>query len=174
MNNQQTAEHSNKGTDKKKKFKFIPSISEFYDRLRFHQWSFEQDNFKDYMEAMGKEIFMYELAVAAGPLYVKAFVNKRIEFISNLVSAARREEYNKYSETLLEAYITGDDEFDEFTAKVRCHDWFYDFSDNGNVCRRGSEAEQWLIAKAKEKGGIYQKYYDRYAQKRKEAISKSK
>ena len=162
-NNQQSGEQSNKKTEQKRKFKFIPSLDEFRDRLHFHKWSFDQDNFRDYTEAAGKEAFLYDLAMHAGMEYVKAFALRQKNVVSEKVAAALREEIVRSQEMLRTAHITGDEEFDEFTKNIRNHDWYWQYSDDGDVARRGSAAEDWIMKKMKEKGGIYLAYYNKYA-----------
>ena len=166
MNNQQNNEHSDKKIDaKKKKFKFIPSLSEYLDRLNFHKWSFDQDNFKDYTESAGKERFLYELAMTAGPEYMRAFAQAQQKVIFDRIDLARRDEYQRMSINVKEAQLTGDPEFDQFAELVRHHDWYWQYSDDGGVARRGSEAEDKIRAIVKEKGGIYKTYYEWHASK---------
>jgi hypothetical protein len=50
-------------------------------------------------------------------------------------------------------------DFDKFNQDLNNHDWFYDYSDDGNVWRRGSEVREHLMRTA-ESDPVLQSLYD--------------
>lgn len=57
---------------------------------------------------------------------------------------------------------TDDEELKDYALRLSRHDWYYSFSDNCGVYRRGSDVERSLKEVAATKGGKYKELYDLY------------
>lgn len=132
------------------------TLSAFEDILKNHKWTFnEQDNFHDYIRDRHEEKRLFKLAMENGPDFVKSYyyaqINNVQKYIDKAVHKVQLEKSDYYDKMIL----TGNDEFDEFRKKLDYFDWYYDYSDDGGVARRGHERYLELKKTAETKGGLF-------------------
>jgi hypothetical protein len=123
------------------------------------KWSFETDTFFEYIQRTRTENHLFHVAVELGPEFVKDFERRQAGAISRIIRTVRTKIAAEHQERLNALIPTGDAEFDAFRDKVFGHDFWYEYSDDGGVWRRGQEARNEIEKIAKEKGGIYQTFW---------------
>lgn len=153
---------------KRKPFK---DVEQFYDEVHNHKWSFffnfDDTSYYSFIKAMDEERALFQRALRIGPEGVTIFFNLQKRALSKYRSTVFNDGYEKGKQALAPIVETGDDEFDEFRKYVVNHDWFYDYTDDGSVWRRGNEQRKKIegILKQKENDPKYKIFFDHYAAK---------
>lgn len=159
------------------------SAMEYYHLLCAHVWSFEKgtDNYYEFCKAARREWELLNMAMRAkedGAVMVKDYYLVRRNAIGLQIQAAEAKLREQYKEEIEDALLTGDKEFDDFRIQVRRHDFWYSYSDDGNVWRAGEDQRQAIEKIVKEKGGIYATYWhyfnDEQHRRSAEAIAKQR
>ena len=84
------------------------------------------------------------------------YAREKMEKRDNAAIERLEHELKRAREETEFAYKTGDQEFDNFRKKLRYHDWFAGYSDDGNVWRAAEQQMVELKKIAAEKGEKYQ------------------
>lgn len=132
------------------------SLYDFEEMLRNHKWTFiDQDNFRDYVKNRREEDRLFHTAMQNGPDYVRSFYyaqrNRTSQHAEERVRKVQLEAIAHYEKMI----VTGNAEFDEYRKRLDNFDWYYDYSDDGGVARRGHERYHELKKIAETKGGIF-------------------
>lgn len=142
------------------------ALHDFEEQLRNTTWVIDIDletgSFHQVAMAHKAQTDLYYTAYRNGSRHMEAWFKHQTRALNEKVRAAAREAAKKEHERCQAELTTGDAEFDEFARQVRGHDWYYQYSDDGAVFRRGADNHERLEAIAKIKGGIYQKYWEYY------------
>ena len=137
-------------------------FNDYIDMLRNHKWPWECDNFSDLSESIRQEHRFTRIAFESNSDFMRAYVYAIRDKISDKVREAVREEHDRMLARLEVEAATGDAEFDAYRKDVLNHDYYYHYSDDGGVYRRGSEHAAKIKKIADEKGGIYLAFYKHY------------
>ncbi len=142
------------------------SMSEFSNLLRSHKWLHEANSFQEAMEYGKKESEIQAIAWFNGPRYVEAYIRKMQNNIKTKIDEGHQKGF-KYAEDIYASEIeTGDKDFDNFRTLVKEFDWYYSFSDDINVYRKGKKAEQAILDIVADKKGIYETYWKYFSNKK--------
>lgn len=88
----------------------------------------------------------------------RGFVSRFTAIEDKRVSQALSAEKDKY-DRMKRMMMTGDPEFDQFRDMVINHDFFYDYSDDNSVWRRGEAQRKAIEECAAKHGGLYQTFW---------------
>ncbi len=148
-------------------------ISEFYDLLNAHTWSFEANSYYEFAQFSKRERELEAIAWTNGPYFVECYMRELKSELNNKYSNGYTEGYNKAKSTYEGMINTGDTEFDAFRNMVRNHDFWYSYSDDGNVYRNGEARRQEILGIVKDKQGIYKAYWSHYVDQQNKASEKA-
>ena len=151
--------------DKKFHAEMVP-LRDFEQMLRDCNWVTDVDSetgsFHQIAAAQKAQTDLYYTAYRNGAKHMEAWYRYQVKALNEKIREAAREAAKKERDRCEAELTTGDEEFDEFARQVRAHDWFYQYSDDGGVFRRGADNHERLETIAKERGGIYLKYFAYY------------
>ena len=140
----------------------------YMSRINKTQFPFETDSFFDFHNAMKDFSEMFEEAKRGGICFVQIFIYSLKHRIDALINRRVQEATDQQREYLVAKYErefgTGDEEYDNFRRRCLSHDWYYNYTDDGEVWRRANKIQKELEEIVKTKGGKYQEYWD-YMQK---------
>lgn len=88
----------------------------------------------------------------------RGFISRLTVIEDKRVSQALSAEKDKY-DRMKRMMMTGDPEFDQFRDMVLSHDFFYDYSDDNSVWRRGEAQRKAIEECAAKHGGLYQTFW---------------
>lgn len=120
----------------------------------------DAQSFETFINAKKEEIKLFIEALKEGPSAIRDLVYSTRQNRMMVVERKLTELRAVHRAELREAIITGNDEFDAFRDQVSHHDYYWDYSDDGGVRRRGSAARDAILAIVKEKGGMFKDYWD--------------
>lgn len=154
----------------------IPPLSEFAASLRNRKWSFEvvedvdirSDVRIEAFDLFKEEIMFFRIAQTAGRNHVLSFCNA---MFNRKKAFSRRTEEEKIANFV---YLVQPQEFKDYCHQLERHDWYFTFSDDHDVYRRGSASEDKLKQIADKNGGQYALMFDAYCNKRSNQIANSK
>jgi hypothetical protein len=142
-------------------------LNQFNEDLWAHVWSFQCDNYADYMTALKKEPEFGRRAEMLGKqgvdLHRWAIKRKHELHVRQTLKAEMqpeldrlRSEIESQKAEILRVKMKYMRPVDLFEAELERHDWFYDYSDDNNTYRAGKTAEKRLLQTAKEGGVDFQ------------------
>ena len=121
--------------------------------------SIDKDSYYEFINHKRKEIEHFMKALKAGPIAMRNYILTERRNVSDRIrNAVHKADMKSYAE-LQAAKLTGNAEFDEFRARVDRHDYYYSYSDDGGVYRRGADDRNAIEAIVKEKGGMFKDYW---------------
>jgi hypothetical protein len=149
------------------RIQYEADLNQFNEDLWAHTWSFQCDNYADYMLALKKEPEFARRAELLGKqgvdLHRWAIKRKQELQLRQVVKAEfqvevdrLRQEIERQKGEVLRVKQKYMRPVDEFEAELERHDWFYDYSDDNNTYRAGKAAEKRLLQIAKEGGVDFQ------------------
>lgn len=162
---------------------FQQALAQFTEDLLEHTWSFQTSSYFQLMEAQSAESELFKRALLLGIQGVDAFNYRRIETLKEI----RDTEYERgrkaqeermqssvdyYKNKLEETRAMYMKPIDFFNEKLEKHDWYYEFSDDITVYRRGKKAEAELEEAAKEGGPEFVAALSAARQRRRDNIAK--
>lgn len=118
----------------------VMSYEKFLDALREFKFPEETDSYYDYIQAQRKEKMLFEEAVRGGMKYVDLFRDFQKVWANKALESQRMALVTMLAESVKDAQDTGDAALNAFTALCRRHDFWYTYSDDINVYRRGNES----------------------------------
>ena len=141
------------------------TMDQFRKRLRAVEWifhrTFDSLSFHIVSTSFEEQTKLYHIARRQGPRFMEEFARAQREAYNLAVISSTEDAKNKVTETIGKYIDTGDDDFDHFRAACRIHDWFWSYSDDAGVARRGQEEETRLKNIATNYGGIYLVYWNK-------------
>lgn len=141
----------------------------FIARMDKSSMPFEADSYQELFETVEEFYKLFTEAKHGGIHFINIFLHtmkyKMGTLINNAVSKALDNQRDNLTQLAERQFKTGDDEFDSFRLMCLQHDWYYSYSDDGGVWRRGNDRQKKLEAIVAEKGGKYKDYWDNYALK---------
>lgn len=143
----------------------IMPLRDFERMLQECKWVVDVDvdgSFYELTIAQKAQTDLYYTAYRNGAKHMEMWYRHQIQAINEKIRSAARKAAKVERERCEMEFITGDEAFDEFTRQVRHHDWYYHYSDDGDVYRRGHEVHERLLAQVSSMGGIYQTYWNYY------------
>jgi hypothetical protein len=146
------------------------ALAHFRKELEEHVWSFQTDSYHTLVESHNKEIEFFKTAMRLGIQGVDEFVYARDEAMRQITRAEfdrgvawqksidqnSIDYLKKQLEETQNKYMTP---LDFFKEKLERHDWYYSFSDDMSVYRRGAAAEEALLKEANELGPEFEKAF---------------
>lgn len=143
------------------------SLSDFKKALRDITWVTDVDpatgSFYQLAQAMKAQTDMYYTAYRLGHEYMLAWYDHQVNAIKDKINKSVNIVRDQTLTDVKTKYITGDEEFDTFAERVRQLDFFYEYSDDPVVYRTGKANYENLEEIAKERGGIYLKFFIYYS-----------
>lgn len=145
----------------------VESFEDFRQDLYKHEWSHTTNNYSDYIKSVKAESALFSRAMSLGPTGVDMFRRMKEDSMRELVgvavSQAIRTERATGSEQLdqqkaaLMAIMTPEQKAAvEFMDRLWYHDWYYDYTDDGNVWRNANERHKAFLKEAKEGGKVFE------------------
>ena len=142
----------------------------FLNRVDTQKYPFEADSYHELFKFTEEFYALFNEAKRGGIHFVNIFRDGMKYRIGAMISKAIRKALDHQTEHMLALYergfATGDEEFDNFRRLCLGHDWYYDYTDDGAVWRRGNEVQKKLEKIVAEKGGKYKEYWENYALKK--------
>ena len=143
------------------------ALAQFTEKLEEHLWSFMAVSYHDLTTAQAAEVELFKEAQHLGIQGVDEFVYHRGLVLDTMTTAAYHRGYDaqkKLSDDYVEHLRKQLEEtrqkymkpIDFFKEKLEKHDWYYDFSDDIAVYRRGKAAEKKKKKEAKELGSEFE------------------
>ena len=135
--------------------------------LEHRSWTFQADNYRDFLILQEEEADLFALATKLGMLGVKSYIDAQRAAMDDLIrpqigEEVRRNDANwrevvealrKQVEEVKQKYMTPVDLFKEELDK---HDWWTDSSDSLSVYKAGEASLKKLLQKAKQGGYDFQ------------------
>ena len=148
--------------EKKQQKEFV-SLNDYYDMLRKHKWEWQCDSFDKIAESINNQRRLMAIAFTS-PAHMRDYTlasRNAVRHYASNESQISADKARKHFETRMS---TGDKAFDDFREMCWNHDYYYEYSDDGRVARRGAEHAALMQTMAKEGGEKYESfliyYYD--------------
>lgn len=143
------------------------ALALFTKQLEEHLWSFQTNSYYTLIQAQAEEIDLFKQAQVLGIQGVDEYIYHRDQALEGIRDVAfnrgmERQKSNMQSsidylqKKLEETRAKYMKPIDFFKEKLEKHDWYYSFSDDITVYRRGKAAEDALEKEAKEGGPEFQ------------------
>lgn len=144
-------------------------ISEFYNLLNNHTWSFKANSYYEFAQLSKKERELEAIAWTNGPYFVECYLREFKATFQNNHSVGYTAGYSSARASYESMIDTGDKEYDAFRKMVRNHDYWYFYSDDINVYNSGHETSAKIMDIVKEKKGMYETYWKYFNDKQQKA-----
>lgn len=158
------------------------TLSQLTQMLESHVWSFDQQHYQGFIQAQKNETELFRMAVMLGISGVDEYrwaQNRAIRYREQDAVAEERKQISQVFEGRIK-YLTEQLEatrqkymkpVDFFKERLEHHDWYWQYSDDIGVSRRGMQAEREIEQAIKEGGAEFQQAYD---EKRAELAARQK
>ena len=146
---------------------FCESLEKFEEVMREFRFPHETDSYYDFIIAQENANQLFHFTMQKGfpwmQIYITASTRKVEQLRQSAYEAMRLADYHKKQAEI--AGNTGDEEFDNFRKACQSHDWYFSYSDDNAVWRRGNEVEKSLMAQVGKHEGKYRDYWNYISRK---------
>lgn len=140
------------------------TVAQYREELAKIKWLFAvpyaEQSFHGVVESMEQQIRLYNMGRRLTPTHLKAFVEAQQRAHQAAMQMAIAEAKQEANIHFLKLERTGDETLDSFRQACREFDWTWAYSDDGDVARASQAQEELLLAVVKEKGGLYEAYWN--------------
>ncbi len=142
------------------------NYEQFYETISDHKWSFlmprDAASFYNYIQKLDVERDLFQQAMRGGPEAVEYYYVTQRRALSNEQHIVIEQAVKNAREIYEKMIATGDSEFDEFRKKVYYFDWFYEYTDDGDVWRNANNRLKEIEATIQQHADEpkYRIYYD--------------